>query len=495
MHNKVIALLKQNVLNGENMEIVLTETKAQEGNLILVLKSNVLPESLKKFDKDGKLAKVIEIQKFTSKSGEVLHIPNYEHYDNIWLVGQHECENAIKIGSTIARLLQGKSIDSVCLWVEDESKLSDIISGLLLRNYCYDAYKKQSESSKISVEKVFLVGNISHEEISRLQFEAESVKRVRSLINCPPNEIYPATLAKAINEWLTPLGIKVNILKGKDLEGMNLLLNVGQASEKESHVVVMEWNGLDESKVDAKDTIAFVGKGVTYDSGGLSLKPSSSMENMKSDMSGAAVVAGVLANAARNKVQKRVIGIVGLVENMVSSNSFRPDDILKSLSGQTVEINNTDAEGRLVLADILHYVQDKYNPSTVIDLATLTGAIVVALGHVYAGLFSNNDDLANSLIESGKEAHEALWRMPMHKAFNDAMDCPIADMTNCAKGSVGAGSSTAAAFLNRFIFKQTKWAHLDIAGVAFLPYEDFASTVGATGFGIRLLNKWLAHQK
>ena len=478
------------------MEIMPVDKKALDGNLILVLKSDVLPPELRDFDKNGKLAKVIEMQKFTSKFGQVLHIPNYENYDNLWLVGQNEAENSLKIGCVIAELLAGKEVAEVCLWIEDQANLKEILSGLLLRDYFYDKYKKQPENSRIFADKIFIVANLSPEEIEVLDFEAKSVKRARSLVNCPPCDLYPEVMAKEINDWLTPLGVKVTVLKGADLAGMNLLLGVGRASHKEPHVVVMEWNGgQNGGKYEAKDTIAFVGKGVTYDSGGLSIKPSSSMETMKSDMSGAAVVAGVLANAAKNAVSKRVIGIVGLVENMVSGDAIRPDDILTSLSGQTVEVNNTDAEGRLVLADILYYVQKNFDPGTVVDLATLTGAIVVALGHVYAGLFCNDDDLSKTLIESGRKVHEPLWRMPLDKAFNEALDCPIADMINCAKSGVGAGSSTAAMFLSRFVEKDVKWAHLDIAGVAFLPYRDFCSNIGATGFGIRLLTDWLANKK
>ncbi len=472
------------------MEITLTQKIAQEGSLLLVLNSSVVSEHeiLKQIDVDGSIARVIELQKFKAKMGEVLHINMHPKYENIWLVGASECNNFVKLGSNVTRILLGREINLLSIYIQDEDNIPSILSGIYLRDYVYDVYKSESQKQHVlQIQSVHLISSkLSKDDIEKLHFEAETVKKTRSLINCPPCDLYPEVMANYLVEWLQPLGVNVKILKGKDLDGMGMLLGVGKASTREAHVVVMEWNGSGE-----EDTVAFVGKGVTYDSGGLSIKPSNYMESMKSDMSGSAIVGAVLANAARNKINKRVIGIVGLVENMIAGNALRPDDVLKSLAGITVEVNNTDAEGRLVLGDILEYVQTNYSPSVVIDLATLTGAIVVALGHVYSGLFSNDDELANSLISVGNEQNEEFWRMPLHKAFDDALESKIADIINCAPGSVGAGSSTAAMFLKRFIKPEVKWAHLDIAGVSFLHGENFASTVGATGFGVRTLNAWL----
>lgn len=495
------------------MEINITEITNNKGNeliekkiknVMFVMEKKVLAQLFKYFDTEGKLAKIIETQdSFNAKFGEVLHIPGFSsHFENLWLVGAEvaskdaEKKNYVRLGSIITKVLAGREIDEMMLLVEnpDEQSVQDLISGILLRNYVYDEYKEAPKHAKLLVKLLHVMSsrplNIARAKVDALKFEADSVKQVRSFINCPPCDLYPATFAKKIQDWLAPLGVNVKILKGSQIKDMGLLVGVGQASVNEPHVVVMEWQGDSE-----EETIALVGKGVTYDSGGLSLKPSNSMEGMKTDMSGSAIVAGVMANLAKNKSKKKVIGIVGLVENMVAGNAIKPDDVLRSLAGKTVEVNNTDAEGRLVLADILHYVQENYKPKKIVDLATLTGAIVVSLGRAYAGLFSNNDKLAAELLESGVNAHEPLWRMPLNKLYDEAMDSPIADMKNCASGPVGAGSSTAAAFLQRFIQDDVQWAHLDIAGVSSLPMESFASTTGATGFGVRLLNEWLGVHK
>ena len=463
-------------------------------NLVLVVSNTVLATDLKKIDSDGKLAKIIETQPFEAKFGEVLAIPGFENYENVWLIGageKGESKNYIKLGSLITRVLLGSKCSEICLWIEDTSKqiLQDILSGMMLRDYIFDTYKKALPKQKLNIKNVCVASDalLTSIEIEELQFEASTVKMARDLINKAPCCIYPESLANHYNEWLSKFGVKVSLLKGEEIEDMRLLCAVARASQHQPYVVVMEWNG----GAAHEKPIALVGKGVTYDSGGLSLKPSNSMTNMKSDMSGSAIVASVIANAAKNKYKKNIVGIVGLVENMVAGDSYRPDDVVTARSGKTIEINNTDAEGRLVLADILDYVQEKYSPYEIVDLATLTGAIVVALGHVYAGLFSNNDRLANELLEHGKKTNELLWRMPLHPVFAEAMNSPIADMKNCASGSVGAGSSTAAAFLASFIKADVAWAHLDIAGVSFLDGEDFASTAGATGFGVRLLNNWL----
>ncbi len=457
-------------------------------NLILVMSKKVLSPELMRLDVEGKLAKIVEMQPFEGKFGEVLHIPGCGKYDNVWLIGANETKSYVKLGALITRVLMGRKLDA-CIWIEDANKqvVQDVLSGMMLRDYVFDAYKKVADKQRFLIENLCVANDvgISDDEVASLKFEADTVKFARDVVNKAPCCIYPETLANHYYNMLSPLGVKVQILKGEQIKDMGLLCAVGKASCNEPYVVVMEWNGGEGQPV------ALVGKGVTYDSGGLSLKSPNNMEKMKSDMSGSAVVAAVIANAAKNKYAKNVVGIVGLVENMVSGNSYKPDDVVISRAGKSIEINNTDAEGRLVLADILDYVQEKYSPFAIVDLATLTGSIIVALGHVYAGLFSNNDALASALMKHGQKTNEPLWRLPLHSAFIEAMNSPIADMKNCASGSIGAGSSTAAAFLQAFIKQGTQWAHLDIAGVSFLDYEDFASTQGATGFGIRLLNDWL----
>ena len=281
-------------------------------------------------------------------------------------------------------------------------------------------------------------------------------------------------------------GLKVTIfdkIKLKKL-GMNALLGVGMGSIRGSYLVTMEWKGVKNNS----KPLAFVGKGVTFDTGGYSLKPARFMEDMTYDMAGSAAVVGLMKNLALRKAKVNAVGVVGLVENMVSGVAQRPGDIVKSYSGKTIEVLNTDAEGRLVLADALTYTEKKFKPKFIVDLATLTGAIIVCLGSEYAGLFSNDENLSKQLIDAGKIVEEKLWRMPLHKNYDKLMNSKNADMQNINYVG-GAGSTTAAQFLQRFILNKTPWAHLDIAGMAFSKYGGALNSGGATGFGVRLLNQ------
>jgi leucyl aminopeptidase len=266
---------------------------------------------------------------------------------------------------------------------------------------------------------------------------------------------------------------------------MNSLLGVGQGSINESFLVTIEWRGLKKSN---KKPLAFVGKGVCFDTGGISLKPARFMEEMKYDMAGSAVVVGLLKTLALRKAKVNAVGVIGLVENMPGGNAQRPGDIVTSYSGKTIEVLNTDAEGRLVLADALNFTEQNFKPEFIIDLATLTGAIIISLGEEYAGLFSNNDDLSNKIFEVSKKVDEKVWRLPLNEKYNKLMDSSVADMQNI-NYSGGAGSITAAQFLQRFIIHNTPWAHLDIAGMAFSKKASNLNSGGATGFGVRLLNK------
>ena len=270
--------------------------------------------------------------------------------------------------------------------------------------------------------------------------------------------------------------------------GMDALMGVAKGSVRPPRVLIMEWNGLKNKDIKNTKPLAFVGKGVTFDTGGISLKPSGGMEDMKWDMGGSAVVAGLMLSLAERKAKVNAVGIVGLVENMPDGNAQRPGDVVKSMSGQTIEVLNTDAEGRLVLADILWYVNTVYKPKLIVDLATLTGAIIVSLGSEYAGLFSNDDNLSKQLINAGEKVEEKVWRMPLNKNFDKLIDSKNADMQNINYVG-GAGSTTAAQFLQRFILNKTPWAHLDIAGMAFSKYGGALNSGGATGYGVRLLNK------
>jgi leucyl aminopeptidase len=267
--------------------------------------------------------------------------------------------------------------------------------------------------------------------------------------------------------------------------GMGALLGVAQGSVREARMLILEYKGGGDSK-----PVAFVGKGVTFDSGGISIKPAQGMESMKWDMGGAGAVVGALKALAGRKAKANVVGICGLVENMPGGNAQRPGDVVTTMSGQTVEVINTDAEGRLVLADALTYLQTNYKPSAIVDLATLTGAIIISLGNEYAGLFANNDDLATQLTKAGEESGEKLWRMPMGEAFDRMIDSPIADMKNI--GPREASSTTAAQFIQRFVEEGNAWAHIDMAGKAWADKPSSTYDKGATGFGVRLLDQYVA---
>jgi leucyl aminopeptidase len=288
---------------------------------------------------------------------------------------------------------------------------------------------------------------------------------------------------------LKELGVEISVLDDKDMAalGMGALLGVAQGSRRPARLLVMKWDGTGGTQ---ERPVALVGKGVTFDTGGISIKPAAGMEDMKWDMGGAGAVAGAMKALAGRKAKAYVVGVCGLVENMPDGNAQRPGDIVTSMSGQTIEVLNTDAEGRLVLCDALHWVQEKYNPEYIVDLATLTGAIIVSLGSEYAGLFSNSDELADKLTAAGKASGDPLWRFPLSKAYDKMIDSPIADMKNI--GGKGAGSITAAQFLGRFIKDGVKWAHLDIAGTVWADKPGPVWDKGATGFGVRLLDRFVA---
>ncbi|MEF3365425.1 leucyl aminopeptidase [Methylocystis sp. 9N] len=357
-----------------------------------------------------------------------------------------------------------------------------------LRAYKFDHYKtkKKDEADREGPAEVLLATfdlDGAKTAIADAASLAEAVILARTLVNEPANVLTPAEFAGRAAE-LMKLGVEVEILDEKAMAelGMRALLGVGQGSEAESRLVVLRWNGGAEGVA----PLAFVGKGVVFDSGGISIKPAASMEDMKGDMAGAAAVTGAMHAIAARKAKANVVGVLGLVENMPDGKAQRPGDIVKSMSGQTIEIVNTDAEGRLVLADALTYVIEKYKPTAVVDLATLTGAILVALGQEYCGLFSNNDELADRLTKSGNHIGEKLWRMPMGHAYDKLIDSKFADMKNT--GGRHAGSITAAHFLQRFVGK-THWAHLDIAGTGMgSPTSDTNQSWGA-GWGVRLLDR------
>ena len=363
--------------------------------------------------------------------------------------------------------------------------LGHFLHGLKLKSYEFKKYKTKKETRLISIN---VLGNKNKPSAqNQLKFKAleEGTFYARDLVSEPGNVLHPDEYAKRLSS-LRKDGLKVNIYDEKKLKklGMHALLGVGQGSIRGSYLVTIEWNG---AKNNSKP-LAFVGKGVCFDTGGYSLKPAKFMEDMTYDMAGSATVVGLMMNLALRKSKINAVGVVGLVENMVGGNAQRPGDIVKSYSGKTIEILNTDAEGRLVLADALTFTEKKFKPKFIIDLATLTGAIIVSLGSEYAGLFSNDDKLSKQLLEAGDKVEEKLWRMPLHKNFDKLIDSKNADMQNINYVG-GAGSTTAAQFLQRFILNGTPWAHLDIAGMAFSKYGGALNSGGATGYGVRLLNK------
>jgi leucyl aminopeptidase len=360
--------------------------------------------------------------------------------------------------------------------------------GVRLRGYRFDRYKtkqKEGEEKPVDVKVDIGVADVARTRSAWTARNglADAVLLARDLINEPANVLYPVEFARRATA-LKRLGVAVDVLDVAAMKklGMNALVGVGQGSTQESRTVIMRWNG---GKKDAAP-VAFIGKGVCFDTGGISIKGAANMEDMKGDMAGAACVVGVMQALATRKARVNAIGAIGLVENMPDGNAQRPGDIVKTMSGQTIEIINTDAEGRLVLADVLHYVKDKYEPRLMIDLATLTGAIMVALGQEYAGLFANDDKLADRLVKAGQATGERVWRMPLGPEYDKLIDSRFADMKNT--GGRWGGSITAAQLLARFVGK-TPWAHLDIAGTALGSPQTETNKSWSAGWGVQLLDR------
>jgi len=381
--------------------------------------------------------------------------------------------------------IKNLSISSKSLLETKQKNFIDhFLHGLKLKSYEFNLYKSKYKNRDIEIN---ILGNEFFNIKNQIKFKAIEVGTnfARDLVSEPPNILFPKEYVNRLLK-LRKLGIKVTVYNEAKLKklGMHSLLGVGRGSSKESYLVTLEWYG---NKKNKKSPLSFVGKGVCFDTGGISLKPAKFMEEMKYDMAGSAVVAGLIKSLAIRKAKVNVIGTVGLVENMPGGNAQRPGDIVKAYNGKTIEVLNTDAEGRLVLADALSFTEKKFKPKFIIDLATLTGAIIIALGEEYAGLFSNNDELSKKLSEAGEKVNEKVWRLPLHKNYDKLMDSTIADIQNI-NYSGGAGSITAAQFLQRFV-ERTPWAHLDIAGMAFSKKAANLNPGGATGFGVRLLNQ------
>ena len=453
-----------------------------------------------------KLATIARNNHFTAKQGELLTLPesgillagigkpatskagskatSTEPQGNIQSEQESPQLTAEKLGAKICRKLNELKQTKAKVLGDENADYLSVALGAFLASYNFNKYLTKQKQKPTLKELEFLTKDAAKlKPLWREQQKiSEGVFITRNLVNEPSNVIYPLSLAKRAKA-LTKLGLKVEVLSGAKLKGMGALLGVAQGSSNPPQVVVMRWmNG------GAKAPLAFVGKGVTFDTGGISIKPAGGMEEMKSDMGGAAVVIGLMAALAGRRAKVNAVGVVGLVENMVSGNAQRPGDIVTSLSGKTIEVLNTDAEGRLVLADVLHYTLKRFKPRYMVNLATLTGAIIVALGEEYAGLFSNNDKLAITLTQASHKVGEKLWRMPMGKVYDKMLDSPVADIQNITNKR-GAGSITAAQFLKRFVDK-TPWAHLDIAGVTLMNRQMPTAPKGASGFGVRLLDQF-----
>jgi len=455
----------------------------------------------------GIISRAMESSHFSGGKEQTLTIlsPSKTRLTRLVLVGIGEASKAdalffTRLGGASVAALTGKDVQAVLLI--DNFKDMKLPIGIAsaqaalggrLRSYRFDKYHtKLRPEQKPALRQLTIA---CHDALSArshyapLDKIADGVFLTRDLVTEPANVIYPETLAQAARD-LKGLGVKVEVLDEKQMRklGMGALLGVAQGSAHPPRLVTLQWNGDGGAK--NKAPVCFVGKGVTFDTGGISIKPAAGMEEMKFDMAGAAAVIGALKALAGRKAKANVVGVIGLVENMPSGTAQRPGDVVTTASGQTVEVINTDAEGRLVLADALWYAQETFKPRCIVDLATLTGAIIVALAQEHAGLFSNDDALSSQLVKAGKSVEETLWRFPLGEAYDKMINSPIADMKNV--GEKGAGSITAAQFLQRFIKKNTPWAHLDIAGTAWQSKDKPLSVKGATAFGVRLLDRFVA---
>lgn len=492
-------------------EIAFVKTPSSTDTAIIALYDDKkLTKAAALLDKewDGLLSHHLETsEKFKAETGQMLTItlPRKAPYVRVVLVGLGSKSKATPdgleaSGGGLASNLRGAGCTTATFLNADDLKskssnpVISLMSGFLLGSYSFDEFKTVEKNKKTSpaktVEIVTTAVKTMEKEFATAKDIVSSVFLTRDLVNAPPNKLYPESFAEIIKKTLTPLGIKVQVFDDKALEkmGMGCLLAVGQASEHLPRLVIMSWEGSGSAKQKSQKPLALVGKGITFDSGGLNVKPFEGMLDMKMDMGGAATVVGTMHALASRKCKVPVVAAVALAENSISDEATRPSDIVTSYSGKTVEVLNTDAEGRLVLADALTYIQRKHDPAIVIDLATLTGAIMVALGVNHCGAFVNDDKLWKNLEKSSHATNEKLWRMPLDSSFRKEMDSEFADIKNIGSGRMG-GACTAAAFLSEFIDEGRTWAHLDIAGVAMSKSKPTCPVPFASGFGVKLLSK------
>ena len=455
----------------------------------------------------GGLVRAMKAARFGGKPGQIMEVlaPAGLSLDRVVVAGigapdKFEAVTARRLGGQLVQRLLGAGSEQLTILADlpagtmlaPAPAAANIALGASLRSYSFERYHtKTPADDKPSLKKVVvgvqeLAG--AKRDYAGLSAVAEGVYFTRDLVSEPANILYPAEFAKRVAATLEPLGVKVEVLGAKEMKklGMGAILGVAQGSVREAQLVVLQWNGAGEKK----KPVAFVGKGVTFDTGGISLKPAGGMHEMKWDMGGAGAVSGLFVALAKRKAKVNAIGVLGLVENMPGGEAQRPGDVVTSMSGQTIEVLNTDAEGRLVLADAVWYTQDRFKPAAIVDLATLTGAMIVSLGHEMAGVFSDSDTLADALIAAGKAEGELLWRFPMSDAYDKKINSQIADVANI--GPAGqAGSIMGAQFIKRFT-NGVPWAHLDIAGVVWSNEGNALYPKGGTGYGVALLNRLVA---
>jgi leucyl aminopeptidase len=450
----------------------------------------------------GRFARAAAASKFEGKAMKTLQMlaPSGIDLDRLVFIGLGDPakltqQDWLKLGGTIPPSVAGEAEATIVLERPDgepvtAEQAAEVALGIFLRSYSFDKYKTKKKNDEPPKPRRYAVAVADPKAATKAwnsgRAMADGVAFARDLVNEPANALGPVEFAEQLTA-LAKMGVDVQVLEEAELreQKMGALIGVAQGSERPPRVVVMRWwGGRDKDK-----PVAFVGKGVVFDTGGISIKPAAGMEDMKGDMGGAAAVAGLMHALAQRKAKVNAIGIVGLVENMPDGKAQRPGDVVTSMSGQTIEVINTDAEGRLVLADLLTYVQRNHQPAAIIDLATLTGAIIVALGNHHAGLFANNDELADQLLKAGRETGEKVWRMPLGPEYDKLIDSKIADMKNT--GGRHAGSVTAAQFLQRFVENDTPWAHIDVAGTAMGSPAHETNQSWGSGYGVRLLDEFL----
>ncbi|RLQ87644.1 leucyl aminopeptidase [Notoacmeibacter ruber] len=469
--------------------------------IVLAGEGGIFSDQVKSADAEGTLERASKEAKFKGKLAAKLEllVPAGTDFSRLVALGvgpsdKRQEHDFIRIGgAAYAALNAGQTATAILDAPDGPCSTEEIVRfamGFFLRSYSFDTYKtkKKTDDEDKDEGAVSLTIQCADPDAASAVWDehkgvAEGVLAAREVVDLPANVLGPVEFAEKAQK-LSDQGVEVEILGQEELEelGMGALLGVSQGSDRPPRLVVMRWNG----GAEGEKPIAFVGKGVVFDTGGISIKPAGGMEDMKGDMGGAAAVFGLMHALSARKARSNVVGVIGLVENMPDGKAQRPGDIVTSMSGQTIEVINTDAEGRLVLGDALHYVRDRFDPAFMIDLATLTGAVIIALGNDHAGLFSNDDELAERLMAAGKQTNEKVWRLPLGDAYDKLIDSKNADMKNT--GGRPAGSITAAQFLKRFV-GETPWAHIDVAGTAMGSPKNEISSGWASGFGVRLLDR------